>query len=231
IRLALIFLPGAVVGAVVGHDFFSGFLVWVGSLVGGTVSLLFTFYIPEKDRPLHAAEVVLHEASVDGDKQAVLGFIDSPYQGVRLHAVIKIRRSDWREFTPDLVRRLGVEEDAEVRSALVLALAEWADPATEATLLESADDSDRDVRRLGLRGLSRLGNPAVVPAAKAMYETSGYQDRIEAVGALLRLGTPEAEAMLNDLMANEQSWRRRRQARGARRRFRKQQACGKSWGV
>jgi HEAT repeat protein len=122
--------------------------------------------------------------------------------------------------------------DLSISAALSLEERRDADPATEATtLLESVDDSDGDAQRLALRGLSRLGNPGVVPAAKAMYETGGYQDRIEAVGALLRLGTPEAEAMLNNLMANEQSWRRRRQARGATRRFRKQQARGKSWGV
>jgi len=47
--------------------------------------------------------------------------------------------------------------------------------------------------------------------------------RIEAVDALLRLGTPEAEAQIQEFLADEKSWRRRRQIRGAVHKFRMRQ--------
>jgi hypothetical protein len=63
-----------------------------------------------------------------------------------------------------------------------------------------------------------LGNPRVVPAAKAIYETGDHSGRVEAMGALLRLGTREAEVTFHDLLEKEQSRvaaGRRRERRGA----------------
>ena len=152
IRLALIFLPGVVVGALTG-GWVSGLLVWLGSLVGGVVSLLIPTPVPEDLKVRRAAQEQLHAASVADDKERVLGFVNSPYAGLRSYAVSIILRREWREFTGDLVRRLDVETDPDVRSSLSLALGKWADPATEETLAALLNDTDEAVRRQALMGL------------------------------------------------------------------------------
>ena len=224
---SLIFLSGALVGALIAGSFVGGLLVWVGSLVGGVVAPPF-LPLPEEERAYRIALDQLHTAARAGDKETVIGFVDSQYTSLRLDAVVIIDRREWREFTPELVRQVGVEEDSDTREFLATTLGSFADPATEATLVALLDDENETVRRSALTGLSRLGDTRVPAAAKTMYATGGSIARSQAVWSLLVLGTPEADATLQGLIATQPSWIRRRQAKAVIRRFRKRVARGKS---
>jgi HEAT repeat protein len=116
-----------------------------------------------------------------------------------------------------------VEEDAEVRGGIALALASFEDPALTGTLAALLDDPSEGVRRLALRGLSKLDDPRVLEVAPILYSSGGWLARQEALDALARLGTPEAGTALETLLTAERRWRGRRAIRKALRR------CGEGW--
>lgn len=224
---SLIFLSGAVVGALIAGSFAGGLLLWLGSLISGVLAPPF-LPLPEGERAYNTALEQLHTARRAGDKETVTGFLDSQYTSLRLDAVVIIARRDWREFTPELVRRVGIEEDSDIRESLATALGSFADPATGATLMALLDDDNETVRQSALRGLCRLADPRVPSVAQSMYENGRSSARTAAMWSLLVLGTPEAHATLQGLIATQRSWIRRRQAKAVIRRFRKRVARGKS---
>lgn len=224
----LIFLSGAVVGGLIAGGFTAGLLLWLGSLVGGLVSPWLPKYVSDEEQTYLAAQEQFFMASRAGDKERVTHFLDSEYADLRSLAVTTIHRRGWQEFVPELVHRVGGEQASDVRSNLASALSSFADPATQAALVALLDDENETTRRLALLGLSRIGDARVPSAAETMYETGGYFARTQAVWSLLVLGTPDASATLQGLIAAQPSWLRRRQAKAVIRRFRKDVARGKS---
>jgi HEAT repeat protein len=163
-------------------------------------------------------------ADREGNRARLLSLLDSADKTTRQGAVDAIGRHDWAETAPRLASRVSEETDAEVRRSLARVLAQFADPGTQETFVSLLADDSEDVRRLALRGLSRLRDSQVLELAHDLYWSGGYRMRFEALGALLSLGTPEAEAEVQELLAAESSWRRRRQIKGVIRKHAKRQS-------
>jgi len=122
LRFGLYLLPGAVVAAFATQSVGIGVVLWVGSLIGGAISVFFPVYVPEDARPRNDAAIAIYNAGRSDDKEAVLGYLDSPDPGIRSFAVGEIRRRTCREYAPELVRRLDVETDPEVRAVIAQSL-------------------------------------------------------------------------------------------------------------
>lgn len=223
IRMSTYLLSGAVAGWFVEGGSAST-LVWVGSLIGGLISVLFPRYLPPEAKEEEDAVA----ACLSADEPALVGFLDSPFAEVRGFAVSRLRRNGWKKALPVFVKRLDVEQDDEVRRSIALALAEWAEPETHEPLRRLLSDGDEQVRRFALRGISSLGDPDAVGVAKSMYGAGSLIDRYEAIAALHRLNTPEAIEALRKLLEAEPSRRRRRQAKAGLRRMERRRARDKS---
>lgn len=77
LRFGLYLLPGAVVAAFATQSVGIGVVLWVGSLIGGAISVFFPVYVPEDARPRNDAAIAIYNAGRSDDKEAVLGYLDS----------------------------------------------------------------------------------------------------------------------------------------------------------
>jgi HEAT repeat protein len=176
-----------------------------------------------RERVAHAVRVTSL-----GDVRAIVELLDSPDVVVREHVVGAVRQQEIRQAIPELMRRIGGEEPG-VRAAMALALADFREPECRETLWTLVADDSEEVRRLALRGLSRLGDADVVAAASAMYKEGGLMARQEALDALALLGSAVSRSALEDLHPNHRNlWRRRAIRRAIRDHDR--QAVGRSHG-
>jgi HEAT repeat protein len=157
-----------------------------------------------------AARAEAVERLKSGGLDEALHLLDSPWRGVRSLAVHAIWKSEGRDVLPVLCERVLTEEDESVRLGMALATADLVDERARETLWQLLDDGSEDVRRLALRGLSRLGDERVVKIALSWYRTGGYLFRAEALDALAKLRTEAGVDALRSLLADESSWRRRR---------------------
>jgi HEAT repeat protein len=149
------------------------------------------------------------------DANAIVGLLDSPESAVRLHAALAISRQEITQALPELRRHVGSEEDADVRGAMAVTLAKLAVPESRDTLHGLLADQDENVRRMGLRGLSQLGDESVIAEAAQWYDGGGWKMKQEAVDALSTLQTEASRTELGRLKAHETSWWWRRQIRRA----------------
>jgi HEAT repeat protein len=149
------------------------------------------------------------------DTDAIIGLLDSPESAVRLHAALAISRQGITQALPELRRHVGSEEDAEVRGAMAVTLAKLAVPESRDTLHGLLADQDEDVRRMGLRGLSHLGDESVIDKATQWYHGGGWKMKQEALDALSTLQTDASRTELGRLKAQETSWWWRRRIRRA----------------
>src|SRR5438105_3753559 len=99
---------------------------------------------------------------------AIVELLDSDEAVVRFHAVNAIGRQRLIEGAPALVRRLPMEQ-GELKEAIVGVLATLAEPSTRETFHALLDDPSPTVRRLALRGLAALGDPATIEIATEFY--------------------------------------------------------------
>jgi HEAT repeat protein len=158
--------------------------------------------------------------------RAIVELLDSPDVVVREHVVGAVRRQKVRQAIPELMRRVGGEEPS-VRAAMALALADFREPECRETLWTLITDDSEEVRRLALRGLSRLGDPDVVAAASAMYGEGGLMARQEALDALALLGSAANRSALEVLHPNYRKlWRRRAIRRAIRDHDRQSRSLG-----
>jgi HEAT repeat protein len=115
---------------------------------------------------------------------------------------------DRRRFVPMLIQLLS-DDDCGVRGRAAEALGHSVGhglPVQEATeaLLRCVEDDDKYVRWKALLALSYIGEQKAVPAFLEIAERPEYpnQQRRTAVGALGRLGAPEAETYFIDYLGN-----------------------------
>ena len=173
------------------------------------------------DRALYRerrAEAV--QVTKSGEVGAILELLNSPDTTIRCYVVTEIMRQKIREAIPELLRRVSAEE-ASVRDSMALALAEFRAPESQETLRALMTDDSQDVRRMALRGLSRLGDEDAVDAAVAMYPQDGMMARQEALDALVELRSDASRAALQSLLAHERSWWWRLNIRRALRKHRR----------
>lgn len=158
------------------------------------------------------------EIAKSRDPDRVAELLASPEADVRSYAAGVIARSRLTAAVPALLRRVREEPDPRVRSTITGALAILNGPDSRDTFLELLEDAFEDVRRLALRGLSRLGDPSVLEIAPKFYATGSRVMRLEALDALENIGSPQASAILLGLRSEEPRWLWRRAINRTRRR-------------
>jgi len=162
----------------------------------------------------------LRLAIESGDSEQVSEFLQDSDPDLRAHAARGLAKATGASAGTALLDSLDSETDPMVRSAVVGALASIRNPDTAPTLFRFLEDDSEEVRRLALRGLSYLRDRRVLEVAPAIYSQSGWLTRQEALDALTRLHTPEAEDSLEALLSAEPRWTRRRAITKALRRSR-----------
>ncbi len=82
--------------------------------------------------------VLVTLASAPGAEARLLRYLEDPNAGVRLEIIGAIHRQRWLHLAPALAARLGVEEDASCKSALITACGDLRVPETLNALLAEA---------------------------------------------------------------------------------------------
>jgi len=152
-----------------------------------------------------------------GDPRAIVELLDAPGAALRGYAAGTILRKGITSAVPALCRRVLEEPDSEARASMALALAELATTSDSSEVLRALlHDSEENVRRPALRGLSLTGDDSVIGAAILMYESArGWFAKQEALDALARLEAEQAHEALEKLFTAERRWWWRRRIRRA----------------
>jgi HEAT repeat protein len=165
-----------------------------------------------QSRRQQMAEAV--RVSRGSDIEAIIKLLDAPEPAARSHAPNMIRRRGISTAIPSLVAH-ATDSDSEVRTAITHALADFRDPSCREALVTLLDDEEQIVRRLALRGVSRLRDESAFPAALSLYSERGVEAKQEALDALADLPGESSLNALQQLLASERSWVWRRRIRRA----------------